>query len=69
MQTSCCSSARACTDCVWEDFSEPLKRFVRKRVSNEQDTEDIIQGIFIKIHNNIGSIMHDDKIHAWIYLN
>lgn len=54
-------------NCVWEEFSVPLKRFIKKRIANEQDADDIFQEIFIKIHNNIGKLMNDNNIHAWIY--
>lgn len=56
-----------CTNCIWEEFSVPLKKFINKRIENEQDADDILQEVFIKIHNNIGSLMNDNKIHAWIY--
>ncbi|MCO5386940.1 MAG: RNA polymerase sigma factor SigZ [Desulfitobacterium hafniense] len=56
-----------CINCVWEEFSVPLKRFIKKRVANEQDVDDIFQEIYLKIHKNIGSVMNEDKIHAWIY--
>ncbi|WP_366924584.1 RNA polymerase sigma factor SigZ [Metallumcola ferriviriculae] len=56
-----------CINCIWEEFSVPLKRFIKKRVANDQDAEDIFQEIFIKIHSNIGSLRNDNRIHAWIY--
>ncbi|KGK92052.1 RNA polymerase sigma factor [Desulfosporosinus sp. HMP52] len=56
-----------CINCVWEEFSLPLKRFIKNRVDNEQDAEDIFQEIFLKIHKNIDRVMNEDKIHAWIY--
>ncbi|HBV87092.1 MAG TPA: RNA polymerase sigma factor SigZ [Desulfosporosinus sp.] len=56
-----------CINCVWEEFSVPLKRFIKKRVANEQDADDIFQEIYLKIHKNIGSVMNEDKLHAWIY--
>ena len=56
-----------CTNCIWEEFSKPLKRFINTRVANEQDADDILQEIFMKIHKNIGSLMNENKIHAWIY--
>ena len=55
------------TNCIWEEFSIPLKRFIIKRVANVQDADDILQDIFIKIYNNIGSLSDDNKIHSWIY--
>lgn len=56
-----------CIKCIWEEFSVSLKGFIIKRVANEQDADDILQDIFIKIHNNIGSLIDDNKIHTWIY--
>jgi len=56
-----------CINCVWEEFSVPLKRFIKKRVAHEQDADDIFQEIYLKIHKNIGSVMNEDKLHAWIY--
>jgi RNA polymerase sigma-70 factor, ECF subfamily len=56
-----------CTNSVWEEFSEPLKRFIKKRIANEQDVEDVLQEIFIKIHNNIEGLTNYNKIHAWVY--
>jgi len=68
MQKSCCkSNTRTCTDCVWEDFSKQLKNFINKRVSSEQDAEDLLHEVFIKIHNNIHTVLDDNKIYAWIY--
>ena len=52
---------------LWEEFSMPLKRFIRKRIPNEQDTEDTLQEVFAKIHGKIGSLEDDNKIHAWVY--
>lgn len=56
-----------CINCVWEEFSIPLKRYINKRVANEQDADDIFQEVFIKIYDNIGSLTNENKIHAWVY--
>jgi RNA polymerase sigma-70 factor (ECF subfamily) len=52
---------------VWRSFSDPLKQFIGKRVSNEFDTDDILQDVFIKIHLHINNLQDDQKIHSWIY--
>jgi RNA polymerase sigma-70 factor (ECF subfamily) len=52
---------------VWRSFSDPLKQFIGKRVSNEFDTDDILQDVFIKIHLHIKNLQDDQKIHSWIY--
>ena len=56
-----------CINCVWDEFSVPLKRFIKKRVVNEQDADDIFQEIYLKIHQNLGNVMNEDKLQAWIY--
>lgn len=56
-----------CIKEIWEEFSVPLKRFICKRISNDQDADDILQDVFIKIQHNIEHLMDDTKIYAWIY--
>jgi hypothetical protein len=34
---------------IWEEFSIPLRSFIKKRVDNDQDVEDILQNVFYKI--------------------
>lgn len=52
---------------IWDEFSVPLKSFIKKRIHSEQDADDILQEVFIKIYNNIEKLQDDKKIHAWIY--
>lgn len=52
---------------IWEEFSIPLKSFIKRRITNEQDVEDILQIVFLKIHNNINNLNETNKIHSWIY--
>lgn len=52
---------------LWEEFSIPLKKFISKRIIKQQDTEDILQEVFLKINNNIGSLKDKQKLQAWIY--
>jgi RNA polymerase sigma-70 factor (ECF subfamily) len=53
--------------CIWNEFSGPLKRYIIKRVANAEDAEDILQEVFLKIHNNLKNLEDEKKIHAWIY--
>lgn len=55
------------SDIIWEEFSMRLKNFIRKRISNQQDAEDILQEVFYKIHNKIDDIKDYHRIHAWIF--
>jgi RNA polymerase sigma-70 factor (ECF subfamily) len=56
-----------CLESIWSEFAPPLKNFIRKRIKQDQDVEDILQNVFLKIHRNISSLKDADKIHAWVY--
>ena len=51
----------------WEESKTPLKNFIRGRVSNEEDTEDILQDVFLKLISNVDKLISPKKVHAWIY--
>ena len=55
------------TDQIWHEFSHRLRSFILRRVRSEHDTEDILQDVFWKIHNNVRTLKHGDKLEAWIY--
>ncbi len=55
------------TNVVWEEFSSNLKGFIHKRVQDEQDADDILQDVFLKIHNKIDSLKDENKLAAWVY--
>jgi RNA polymerase sigma-70 factor, ECF subfamily len=52
---------------IWMELSIPLKDFIKRRVKNDEDAEDILQTVFYKIHNSISNLNETEKIHAWIY--
>lgn len=54
-------------DSIWDEFSTPLKTFVKNRINNDQDAEDILQIIFLKINDNIDNLIKIDKTQTWIY--
>lgn len=54
-------------DSIWLEFNTPIKAYVKKHINHEQDTEDIVQSIFIKVHKNIDKLSDVDKISPWIY--
>ena len=55
------------TDQIWQEFSDRLRSFILRRVRSEHDTKDILQDVFWKIHSNIHTLKHGDKLEAWIY--
>jgi RNA polymerase sigma-70 factor, ECF subfamily len=52
---------------LWNQFHDHLYRFISSRLSNEQDTEDIIQEVFLRIHTHLETIRDINKLESWIY--
>jgi RNA polymerase sigma-70 factor (ECF subfamily) len=55
------------TKLIWDNFKGQLLGFIKKRVKNSFDAEDILQDIFIKIHLNIGTLSEKDRLETWVY--
>src|SRR5262249_28768354 len=51
---------------VWNKFNEPLERFIRKRVPDE-DIADLLQDVYVKIHTNMYTLRDTDRLQSWIY--
>jgi RNA polymerase sigma-70 factor (ECF subfamily) len=67
MQTGC----KACNDetlqILWEALHDRLFRFILSRVDNEDDAQDILQSVFIKIHASLDTVRELDRIESWVF--
>ena len=52
---------------LWNQFHDPLKGFVLKRIPDHSVADDIVQDVFIKIATHIDTLKEEDKVHIWIY--
>jgi RNA polymerase sigma factor (sigma-70 family) len=48
-------------------YQEKVYYFVRRLVMDHDDTDDVVQNIFIKVWNNLGSFREDSKLFTWLY--
>src|SRR5207245_230425 len=55
------------TEHVWEAFHVPLQQFIRRRVSDEATAEDVLQDVFLKIHQHVEMLKDTKKLESWIY--
>jgi len=44
------------TEQVWETFHVPLQQFIRRRVSDDATAEDLLQDVFLDIHQHIDAL-------------
>jgi RNA polymerase sigma-70 factor (ECF subfamily) len=54
-------------DDVWNEFSSQIRGYLLKKVKVEDDADDLLQDIFIKIHSKLGGLKDEKKLAPWIY--
>lgn len=52
---------------VWQEFADQLRRFIRRRLSDEAETEDVLQDVFLKLARQPGKLPAPDKLPAWLF--
>ena len=52
---------------IWQEYHRILEQFVRNKVNDREDVNDILQDIFLKIRNGISGLESGKKIHSWIF--
>lgn len=55
------------TENLWKEFSDHVRNFIRQRVSDDKDAEDVMQDIFMRIHKGIGSLKNEDRVQSWVF--
>ena len=52
---------------IWEMLRVKLRAFIMSKVHNEAVADDLLQELFIKIHDNIDQLKDHTRIQPWIY--
>lgn len=52
---------------LWNDYCCQLLSFIRARVSDEHEAEDILQEVFLRIHQGLCCMEAAANLEAWIY--
>jgi len=52
---------------IWIEFSAKLGQFIRARVADPAAADDILQDVFLKIHQRLNSLADPAKLQSWIY--
>src|SRR5437660_2495348 len=61
------SSMTATVEHIWETLASQLRSFIRSRVRDHTTAEDILQEVFLKIHEKLPSLRAGDRLEAWIW--
>lgn len=52
---------------MWRDFHQQLLNYIVKQVGAKDIAEDILQEVFIKVHQRIEQVEDKEKLLSWLY--
>lgn len=52
---------------VYTQYHQVLFSFIKSKVNNYQDAEDILQNVFIKVSTGMGDLNRKEKLQSWMY--
>lgn len=55
------------TEQIWNEHRSALHAFIRQRVSVPSDADDLLQDVFVRVHERIGTLRDEESLKAWIY--
>lgn len=61
------STSRSTTEAAWHELHGRLLSFLRARVRNDADAEDLLQDVFTRIHENAHRLAEVESVTAWIF--
>jgi RNA polymerase sigma-70 factor, ECF subfamily len=60
-------TSTATTEQIWDAFHTPLQQFIRRRVPDDPTAEDLLQEVFLKIHQHISALKDARQLESWLY--
>jgi len=55
------------TDTAWAELHTNIRGFVARRVRQPADVDDIVQQVFLRVHQALPTLRDADKLPAWMY--
>ncbi len=52
---------------IYEAFSRPLLAYLRRRIGDPMDAEDVLQEIFVRLHTRLDSLQDERRLAPWLY--
>src|SRR5689334_15951269 len=52
---------------IWNEVASQLRSFIRSRVRNHAAAEDILQEVFLRIHQKLPTVRDTERLEAWVW--
>jgi RNA polymerase sigma-70 factor (ECF subfamily) len=57
----------ATVESIWDELASRLRSFIRSRVGDHAAAEDILQEVFLKIHQKLPTVRASERLEAWVW--
>lgn len=51
---------------IWSEVGASMERFVRRRISDPHEADDVVAEVMLRIHQHLGSVDDRERITAWV---
>jgi RNA polymerase sigma-70 factor, ECF subfamily len=55
------------TEVLWRELRDRLRAFIARRVENPADVEDLLQEVFLRIHQHLSTVRDTGRLIPWIF--
>jgi RNA polymerase sigma-70 factor (ECF subfamily) len=55
------------TELLWRELRDRLRAFIARRVDNPADVEDLLQEVFLRIHQHLSTVRDTGRLIPWIF--
>lgn len=52
---------------MWEQYAGRLRSWLRSRLGNEADAEDVLQEVFLRAHQRLDQLRDEERIAGWLH--
>ena len=52
---------------AWKDIERHLRPYLARRVASPADVDDLLQDIFVRMHQNLASLQDEERFGGWVY--
>ncbi|MBS0657923.1 MAG: RNA polymerase sigma factor SigZ [Verrucomicrobia bacterium] len=60
-------SPAAGVESLWREFARPLRAFLRSRVRNDADADDLLQNVFLRIQRGAQQLRDPARLQGWVF--
>jgi len=52
---------------IWEEINTRIRKFIRSRVEDDATCEDLVQEVFMRVHQKMSTLKNSERFESWLY--